>query len=97
MLVLPVAGSLSGRLLGRWWPHDIDDHWIFYSTAGLTALWASFGWHPVRQFRPVKHLNLQTIAAHWRMKTGMTLPLGPFASAGVWLNFGERGLVFERQ
>lgn len=96
ILVLPVADSLSRRLLRGWWPHDIEDHWIFYSTSGLEALWRAFGWRLVQTFSPSKCLTLQTIAAHWRMKTGMTVPLGPFANSAVWLNFGERGLVFER-
>ena len=97
LLVLPVADSLSRRMLGSWWPHDVPDHWIFYSTQGLIRLWSRFGWHLSARFRPWKFVSAETIARHWQMKTGMRLPLGPLASRGVWLNFGERGLVFEKR
>ena len=96
MLVLPVADSVSRKLLGRWWPHDIDDHWVFYSTAGLTALWAQAGWRLVRRFTPWKYLSALTIARHIEMKTPLRLPAERLKNAGVWLNFGERGLIFER-
>ncbi|HVC60634.1 MAG TPA: class I SAM-dependent methyltransferase [Acetobacteraceae bacterium] len=96
LLVLPVADSLSRRLLGRFWPHDIDDHWVFYSTHGLTRLWRRFGWRPVTSFYPWKFVSLMTIARHVRIMTGIALPLGPLEELGVWLNFGERALVFEK-
>jgi hypothetical protein len=96
MLVLPVADSLSRRVLQRWWPHDIDDHWVFYSTTGLTELWQRHGWRRASSFRPGKYISALTIARHWEMKTGLPLPAGWLKSAGLWLNFGERGLTFER-
>jgi hypothetical protein len=96
MLVLPVSDSQSRRLLGRWWPHDIDDHWVFYSTRGLTRIWGDFGWRLTETFRPWKYLSALTIVRHWEMKTGIRLPIGALKNAGVWLNFGERGLIFEK-
>ena len=96
MVVLPVAGSLSQRLMGKAWPHDIADHWVFYSTRGLAALWGRFGWTVARQFYPWKNLSALTVAGHVKHKTGLSLPLGPLAGAALWLNFGERGLLFER-
>jgi SAM-dependent methyltransferase len=96
LLVLPVADCLSRHLLRRWWPHDIPDHWVFYSTPGLNALWREFGWRPVARFFPWKYLSARTIALHYKMKTGRLPPLGPLAELAVWLNFGERGLIFEK-
>jgi hypothetical protein len=96
LLVLPVADSLSRHLLRRFWPHDIDDHWVFYSTQGLTRLWQRFGWRPVARFYPWKFVSLRTIARHLRITTGIALPLGRLEELGVWLNFGERGVVFEK-
>lgn len=96
LLVLPVADSLSRRLLGRLWPHDVADHWVFYSTSGLTQLWQRFGWRHSSSFYPWKYLSLQTITRHAQMKTGVTLPIGKLARRGVWLNFGERGFIFEK-
>jgi SAM-dependent methyltransferase len=96
MVVLPVADSLSRHVLGRFWPHDLDDHWVFYSSAGLETLWRAHGWRLASRFFPWKYLSLQTVARHWRIKTGLPMPFGPLAQAGIWLNFGERGFVFER-
>lgn len=96
LVVLPVAGSLSRRVLGRAWPHDVRDHWVFHSDAGLAALWGQAGWRVAQRFYPWKCLSLLTVAQHWRHKTGLPLPAGPLAHARVWLNFGERGFLFER-
>jgi hypothetical protein len=96
LLVLPVADSISRRLLGRWWPHDIDDHWVFYSIAGLTRLWNHFGWRLASTFHPGKHISLSMIARHWEMKTRISLPGMPH-NVAIWLNFGERGLIFEKR
>jgi SAM-dependent methyltransferase len=95
MLVLPVADSLSRRVLGRWWPHDIQDHWVFWSTAGLVRLWNDHGWQLTSTFHPSKYLSASTITRHWELKTRIPLPPVP-RRAAVWLNFGERGLIFEK-
>src|SRR6185312_16280801 len=91
MLVLPVADSYSRRIMQSWWPHDIEDHWVFYSTRGLTGLWRDFGWRLASTFSPRKYLSALTIARHLEMKTRLRLPVGALKNAGVWLNFGERG------
>ena len=59
LLVLPVADSVSRHVLRRFWPHDVEDHWIFYSTDGLTRLWQRFGWRPVARFYPWKFISLR--------------------------------------
>ena len=96
LLVMPVADCLSRRLLGGWWPHDIKDHWVFYSTAGLTRLWRAHGWRLASTFHPSKYISGLTIARHLQHKTGVPLPAAPLRSTAVWLNFGERGLIFEK-
>jgi hypothetical protein len=96
LLVLPVADSWSRRLLGRWWPHDIRDHWVFYSIDGLTRLWNEHGWRLASTFHPSKFVSASTIARHWEMKTRIPLPGIP-PGAAIWLNFGERGLIFEKR
>lgn len=97
MLVLPTADSISRRLMGRRWVHDISDHWVFYTTKGLRRLWESFGWRHTKSFYPWKCLSAKTIAQHARMKTGFSVPLGPIENLSLWLNFGERGLVFRKE
>ena len=96
LVVLPVADSLSRRLMGQAWPHDIPDHWVFYSTRGLTCLWGCFGWRCTASFYPWKFVSVQTLARHFWMKTGLRVPLTALPASGVWLNFGERGFVFEK-
>ena len=97
LLVLPVADSMSRRLLGRWWPHDIRDHWVFYSTDGLIRLWRDHGWRLASSFHPSKYISGSTIARHLEIKTRVRLPPATLRSTAIWLNFGERGLVFEKR
>jgi len=40
---LPDSGSISARLLGRWWRQYIVDHWRFYNKRVLTELLGSHG------------------------------------------------------
>jgi hypothetical protein len=96
IVVLPVSGTLSQRLLGKLWPHDIDDHWVFYSRRGLIELWERHGWECVRQFYPWKYVSARTIALHWEMKTGLKAQILASRDFGIWLNFGEAGLIFRR-
>jgi SAM-dependent methyltransferase len=96
LLVLPIADCLSRRLMGSWWPHDMEDHWVFYSAEGLTRLWQSHGWRLLSTFHPGKYISGLTIAAHFQHMTGIQLPPRLVPGAGIWLNFGERGLIFEK-
>jgi hypothetical protein len=96
LLVLPIADCLSRRVMGGWWPHDIQDHWVFYSTTGLTRLWHDHGWRLTSSFHPSKYISGLTIARHLEMKTRFPLPAAPFRSIAIWLNFGERGMIFEK-
>lgn len=97
LLVLPIADCVSRRLLGRWWPHDIKDHWVFYATKGLTRLWERHGWRLESTFHPAKYISGLTIARHLQLKTKVPLPAAALRSTAVWLNFGERGLIFQKQ
>jgi SAM-dependent methyltransferase len=97
LLVLPIADCLSRRLLGAWWPHDVKDHWVFYSVEGLTRLWQSHGWRLASTFRPSKYVSFPTIADHIQLKAGIRLPPWALPASGIWLNFGERGLIFEKR
>ena len=96
IVVLPVGDCVSRRLMGKWWPHDVVDHWVFYSDGGLTALWQRSGWQLKRRFYPPKFLSALTFAQTIEYRYGIKIPLGPFASSGLWLNFGERGYLFEK-
>lgn len=96
LVVLPIADCLSRRVMRRWWPHDIKDHWVFYSTQGLEALWRGHGWRLASSFHPSKYISGMTIARHLELRTRIPLPVARLKSTAVWLNFGERGLVFEK-
>jgi len=96
MLVLPVADSFSRAILGPAWPHDIQDHWVFYSSRGLEELWGRFGWRVSKRFYPLKYVSALSVSRHMQSKLGRGLPLGPLAKTALWLNCGERGFVFER-
>jgi SAM-dependent methyltransferase len=96
LLVLPIADCLSRRFMGSWWPHDVKEHWVFYSTEGLTRLWQCHGWRLASTFHPRKYISFLTIAGHIQHKTGIRLPSRALPTSGIWLNFGERGLIFEK-
>lgn len=96
LLVLPVADCLSRRMMGRFWPHDGPDHWVFYTSAGLEALWGESGWRPVGRFDPWKLVSAQALAVYWRIRTGLPAPPAAWLNFGVWLNLGERGYLFQR-
>jgi len=96
LLVLPIADCLSRRIMGRWWPHDIRDHWVFYSTGGLAQLWERHGWALETMFHPSKYISGLTIARHVELKTRVPLPAAALRSTAIWLYFGERGLVFRK-
>ena len=97
LVVLPISQTLSQRLLGPWWPHDIDDHWVYYSGHGLIKLWNKHGWDCISTFFPWKYISARTVARHWQVKTGTKLPFLSDRDFGIWLNFGERGFVFQRR
>jgi SAM-dependent methyltransferase len=97
LLVLPIADCLSRRFMGSWWPHDIVDHWVFYSTDGLKQLWQHHGWRMASTFRPGKYISGLTMAAHFQHKTGIQVPPRMVPGTRLWLNFGECGLIFEKR
>jgi hypothetical protein len=95
-VVLPVAESMSRLMLRSLWPHDLPDHWVFYSSAGLAKLWERFGWRRENVFYPWKFISVVTAARHVAIKTRISIPTLGLGNVGFWLNFGERALVFER-
>jgi len=96
LVVLPVADSMTRLLLRGFWPHDLPDHWVFYSARGLESLWRQSGWRQVDRFYPWKFISVATVARHLAIKSRVSIPTAGFGGLGFWLNFGERGFVFER-
>jgi hypothetical protein len=96
LVVLPVAESMSRLMLRSLWPHDLPDHWVFYSSAGLAKLWERFGWRRENVFYPWKFISVVTAARHVAIKTRISIPTLGLGNVGFWLNFGERAFVFER-
>jgi len=98
LLVLPRADCLSRKWMGSYWPHDLPDHWIFYSQEGLTRLWNEFGWTAVSTFHPTKYVSSEMAIKHASMKLPVNPDWVPKALRNIHmpLNFGELGIVFEK-
>jgi hypothetical protein len=94
MLILPRGDSFSRRVMGKYWIHNIPEHWIHYSQKGLIKLWGEYGWKPIQTFYPLKTINLSTVSNHLKI---MKLPhLKISNSFSFPFNFGEMGLVFKK-
>lgn len=95
IVVTPKVDSLSRRCLGAYWPHNVNDHWIFYSSKGIRILWESHGWKLIREWSPQKKISIETIIRHFG-QTAIVESLPFFKSLKLWIRFGEMGLVFEK-
>jgi SAM-dependent methyltransferase len=98
LLVAPDAESLSRKLMGRFWLHEVPDHHVHYSRAGVATIFARAGFRVVRAFRPVKLVSLAMAGDHLRVLAGAPAAARENGreSARVWFNFGEMGLLLER-
>lgn len=96
LLVLPRADSLSRWWMGSLWPHDLPDHWVFYSKKGLTLLWERHGWKLITAWNPRKKVSIDMVLRHFGfVKTAKALH--PFTSRiPLWVQLGEMGVVFEK-
>lgn len=96
LLVMPRVDSLSRWLMGSLWPHDVPDHWVFYSKKGLTLLWERHGWKMITTWNPRKKISIDMILRHFGfVKTAKALH--PLTSRiPLWLRLGEMGVVFEK-
>lgn len=96
LVILPRADSISRYLMRSFWPHDVSDHWLFYSKAGLIRQWRTHGWSVQKIFKPNKNISIEMIIRHCGFE-----PRGTFLNLlrilpPFWFNFGEIGVVFEK-
>ncbi len=95
LIVAPRSDCLSRPLMGRFWPHHLPDHWVFFSLKGMESLWGRHGWRLRQSFSPVKFINTAMALEHLSLKLGMRLPV-PNRAPSFSLNFGEMGVLMER-
>jgi hypothetical protein len=98
LLVAPDAGSISRKLMRQLWIHEVPDHFVHYSRAGILAIFSRAGFRFIRTFRPVKLVSLGMVWSHLRL-----LARAPAAAnkhfgdnLRIWFNIGEMGLLLER-
>ena len=98
LIVLPRADSLSGRVLGRFWPHKLPDHQFHWSRQGLIEFMGHRGFTVAKEFFPLKFASPQMIAAHLLHKLGFGRVSSWLGSSrlAVPINFGELGLRLQR-
>lgn len=94
IIVLPRADTLSRRLLGRWWPHYLPDHWVHFTHEGIRLLAERTGYFLAREFVPRKMVTPFTLVRHFGLQNGVSF------SAPTWpvfsFNIGQGGYVLRR-
>ena len=98
LLVAPDIKSISRRLMGPLWLHEVPDHDVHYSRAGVTAIFSRAGFRVVRSFRPVKLVSFAMVWNHLRLLSRAPVAARASKRDGirVWFNIGEMGLVLQR-
>lgn len=101
--VMPRADSISERLMGRMWPHKLNDHRFHWSSRGIIEFFSRKGFAKVEKtFYPLKYVTLKTVMGHMAEKLGIrrspsgssmgTMP----ADIAFLFNIGEMGIIFKR-
>jgi hypothetical protein len=98
LLVAPDAQSISRKLMGRFWLHQVPDHHIHYSQSGVASIFARARFRVVQTFRPVKLVSLAMVRNHLRVLAGATAESrsGRWDRVHIWFNIGEMGLLLEQ-
>jgi hypothetical protein len=98
LLVAPDAESWSRKLMGPLWLHEVPDHRVHYSRAGVAAIFGRAGFRVAREFRPTKLVSLAMAWSHLRLLAGAPAPARENGRDGarIWFNLGEMGLLLER-
>jgi hypothetical protein len=98
LLVAPDAQAWSRRLMGRFWLHNVPDHWIHYSRRGVENIFGRGEFRVTRRFSPVKcviaamaFVHAGLVLAHAKQLRSRRLP-----AWRLWVNMGEMGLLLER-
>lgn len=73
LIVIPIADSISRRLLGKYWPYYSKDHWIHYTLKGLNILFSQYNIKIVKTFYPIKHLPVQLITKYMEINWGVPI------------------------
>ncbi len=96
VVVTPRVDSLSRQFLGDYWPHNVPEHWVFYSHQGLIFLWEKNGWRVKHEWAPQKKVSAEMVLRHLGLGS-LSTQLQPLTSSiHVWLSLGEMGVVFEK-
>ncbi|MBI4847182.1 MAG: methyltransferase domain-containing protein [Nitrospirae bacterium] len=101
LLVSPEAGSMSERILGRFWPHKLEDHRFHWSQKGVVGFFDTFGFRFLNNFYPLKYISMNTVISHILFKfrlrplSNIKFPAGDMLSFPF--NFGEMGLLLQRR
>jgi hypothetical protein len=103
MIVCPLAGSWSERLMGQWWPHRVPDHPFHWSFNGISRFFREREFVAVRRFYPWKLISIDTIVRHLMVLDALPTRTSfagraSAATQRLWFpfNFGEMGLLLQR-
>lgn len=101
LVVAPKGGGLSQKLLGRWWPHKMNDHRFHWTESGLRDFFSRNGFVMERSFLPLKYVSPGMLITHVLLKTGWRRQNPPrrwrrFFEYSILFNIGEMGLIFRR-
>ncbi|MDP7040890.1 MAG: hypothetical protein QGI45_17170, partial [Myxococcota bacterium] len=98
LLVSPRADSLSQKLLGRAWPHKLDDHHFHWSKKGLCEFMERWDFGLKEAFLPQKSVSTQMLISHLAHKFNFQRVAIPgIINLNLRFNLGEMGLLFENR
>lgn len=103
LIVSPEASSLSEKILGRYWPHKLNDHTFHWSRKGLIDFFSQRGFIIERFFTPKKDISLMTVAAHLVHKAKISEKILDWLNGSSLkyvsfrFNIGEMGLLIRRR
>jgi SAM-dependent methyltransferase len=97
LIVIPNGGAISRKLLGRFWPHYVTDHWVHYTVKGLRILLNNFNIKIDKTFFPLKYVPIEMIVRHiiihWHIPINWINKFKWILSIKLRFNIGEVGLM----
>ena len=98
LLVAPDVKSVSRKLMGPFWLHEVPDHHVHYSRSGIESIFGRAHFRVVRAFQPVKLVSLAMVWNHLRVLGGASAAARESGRNRfrIWFNLGEMGLLLER-
>lgn len=98
IMVIPDGGAFTRKLLGRYWPHYCEDHWVHYTRIGLETLFSRYRIETINTFNPIKYVPVEMVIRHiainWNIPIDTINKFKPILPITLHFNIGEMGLIW---